>query len=229
MFEANLQYFNGVVVDDHYPCHDDPRICENDYCRCRVIDGAHWSGKPDFPALANYLHREFFRTCNWVPNNDPEITRYVLERILAKEYENNGLYLEVESMGDYYGEEVRSIWIARERSLRDQYQEHLFNGTALDKIKKALLMEYESVSPSITDQHTNAEIMSIPFDKVVPMNANHLRKINADYDDDYSERVAFGVVVFRPDGSYLLIDGHHRVKNYPYQYENATIPMVVIS
>lgn len=220
-FGKDFYRFAGVEYDyDTYnPCHNGSDCCDNDYCRCGVIQNARVSSV-DLDILINDL-------ISHVPKKDlekEEITTYCLDRIVRNSNLKDTGSWEVQVDGGYYGQEVRGASL--DGNALNGFIKSLSNMVEMsdcDKVKNCLIDEYGFLLPELNSL-TSANIQTVELKNVILPNRDYSRKIDKKYIDQYNDYKLPRAICIKENSKFRLIDGYHRILSAINQkFENVQI------
>ena len=195
-------YFSGVDYDyeSYRACENGSDCCDNDYCRCGVIQDARVTDI-DFNRLIDGL----------IGKSSEVIDCYCLDRVLRCLGLQDSNNWEVITGGGYYGEEIHGC--LPNQKILDQLKkdlEAIIKLSDIDKIKFILQAEYGFILPELKDMN-DAQVTTISFQDIKLPNLDYSRKINRLYVTQYNDYKLPRAICVKDGDKYRLIDGYHRV------------------
>lgn len=190
--------------DTYRACHHGSSCCDNDYCRCGVIQDARITEVP-----SEYLVEELKKSINkkrkWT-----DFENYCLGRLFI----SHGLYkpdsYELRVCGGYYGQEIDGI----DCSFWDSFEKDVQEMLLLDdneKIRYVLKKEYGYLLGGLDE--ATFEIQLVKYADILP--PDDYRRLEGESIDFNSP-----IGIFKPIGEkYRIIDGHHRWKKSESLFE----------
>ena len=203
----NLAYSIDYELDIHRPCNIDPSICENDYCRCSVINSVDI--KPDLDSLS-YLSINLTQYVN--KRTKLTIPKEIITYCILKNLQYNGglcpdNYTYTTCSG-YYGEELETIKYTGPTESYPFY----FEKPAIDSIKEILALEYGN-SLFVVSKATKVSIERVNLKDIYPGNITYLKEVEKSHSESISSTDIMGICVRNSD-KYRLLDGYHRYVTY---------------
>ena len=183
--------------DTHHPCQYGSSCCDDDYCRCGIIENTRVKSVPTESLIAE-LKESIEKNRKW-----SDIEDYCIGRLFTsnKLWDTDSYSLKV--CGGYYGEEIDGI----ESDAWDKFVDDVLKMLLLeddDKIRFVLNEEYGHVLPEL--QEASFELRLVKYSDIIPPDAYRRTVGNC---NDFSSAIG----VFKPVGKkYRIIDGHHRWK-----------------
>lgn len=206
----NYKYIIDYSYDDYKACEHGSDCCNNDYCRCGLIQNIKLKNIP-YDKIINKISKISI------------IDQYCIDRILSFCGFNNIDNYEPIVSGGYYGEELDAIIL--NESIKDNIYKHLYNLIPLsdfDKIKYILDMEYDIPATSLKDL-SNVSVQTIStYDIIFPLG---LRKLKQNYKDYNLPRA---ISTRYKDHTYSIIDGYSRI-NSAIQNDIKEIQVILLS
>lgn len=190
----NFQYHCEITYDTYYECHTGSSCCDNDYCRCGVIQNAEIKETPEISSIVKLFG-----------NKLKEIDKYCIDRILTINNVWDPDKYDICIRPGYYGEEIDFVKLKNAEKIEEKTEKVLRLKTNAAKIKAILIEEYDFFINCLEGKRfkiTNikkSEIKSKPhkLDK-------KMFEIYEDYD------LPRGICIKKGE-FYELIDGFHRV------------------
>jgi hypothetical protein len=198
-----FRYGSAVTFDydTYHPCQDGSDCCDNDYCRCGIIQNTRIT-EVNFVLLIKDL----------VGKCDDILIKYCVDRIIKTSGLINNDSWEVNTSGGYYGEEVHgvSLNIGIQNKLVKMFSE-LDTANDINKIKILLQYEYGYLLPKL-DKLNTVTIKEVPINKVSLLNDKHYRKVSKETIDYYTDYVLPRAICTKSVyNNYTVIDGYHRM------------------
>jgi len=220
--DFNLRYVIDVDYHRSYPAGR--CTCENDYCRCMVID------EDDVRINTNSINAQTLLDL-FIENKTQykrekkinetlegsDINLYAIGRIIAinKLYDRNSYNVNIS--GGYYGEELDSVKIYS--SIANKVQEEikfiLQMDTIKEKIEYLLCLEYDHLLDDLYGK--NWKVIEVDKSEINIPNIQHYKNVpmldfysDSNYNDIRCIIRETGVKVGK---KYKLTDGYHRLKN----------------
>lgn len=200
MVLGNLQYM-GIDYDynTYYACHGGSSCCDNDYCRCGVIEDAR---------VTNIVAADKFVETHWNKNSD--IEKYCIERILTNCRWYDSEYFEVQSCGGYYGEEIGGVYFNNANVCNLLIGDLLSLETDAQKVEFVLNLEYGHILDAVKDLDWSIEHIS--KDKIVFGQKDHYHKLDETVVKGYADYSFPRGICRKLDTHYRVVDGYHRLK-----------------
>lgn len=196
-------FYMSVDYDTYYACRNGSDCCDNDYCRCGVINNARIEEK--------YLSTEDVMNTVFNRKDLSEIDAYCLERVYAAYKVWDADNWEVQVTGGYYGQEIGGCYFNTNEALKIDAAANalLALKTTRAKIEYILTLEYGHLLESVKDKRWS--VKEVSKDKIHFGQEDHYRKLDRTVVDRYVEyNLPRGICLFK-DGKYRVIDGYHRI------------------
>ena len=195
-----LRYYIDIDYDYHYECQNGSDCCDNDYCRCGVIENITINSINTWQiadAISKHYHNKLFTYC--------------VDRIFSSSKAIDPGNWEAYAVRGYYGEEMGGVRL--NNAIQNDILEKISAIETLadiDKIKFILKNEYGYVLPRI-EKMKNVEIVSINVQHIELPNENYTEKIKCDDNFDYTNYDLPAAICVKRGEYYSVIDGYHRV------------------
>lgn len=181
----------------HHACNYGSSCCDNDYCRCGVINDARIVSV-DLDQLMSALVKK---------QNLSVIDHYVLDRLVRICELYSKAHWEVNIQSGYYGQEVSGCRGNFEPLIVHLRKINELSG--VDKIKYVLEAEYGYLTEFIKTMQAVC-VEEVKLSDIDLFNDNHMKKLK--HVDIYKDHKLPRAVVRHNGGSrYAIVDGYHRV------------------
>lgn len=187
--------------DTHYACKNGSDCCDNDYCRCGIIQNA----------CVTKVNTDYIVKTLTEDVKDDIFLPYCIDRIIRTSKILDLSSWEVDVGGGYYGEEVNGVRLDASviNDLITSLTE-LENLSPVDKVKKLLEREYGYVLPRL-EKLSDAKVVEVDLDSIKLFNDEYLRKISKDTVDFYKDYNLPRGVCVKAGKLYSVVDGYHRM------------------
>lgn len=196
---AHNFYYGGVNVEysTYYECQNGSNCCDNDYCRCGVIQDEHIE-KIDMGRVLSYYSQ-------W----DKEIDRYCIERIFShfKVWSEDAWDIHV--CGGYYGQELDGVFLREAEAIEQAVESCLLLETDSEKIEFVLNLEYGYLLDSVKDKEW--EVKEVDKKLIRFVQKDHYRKLDREAVERYKEHDYPLGICLEDSGHYEVVDGYHRL------------------
>lgn len=194
-------YYFEYDYDTYYACHHGSSCCDNDYCRCGVINNTQIT-KVDL----DYLLRATFEEIDKKKKTWTDIDRYCVGRLLIAHNMHDGSNYELTVCGGYYGEEISGIYSNSIYAYMNDVREMFALSDDNARIKFVVQKEYGYL---LDDMHDAVfELKTVKYsDILAPLD---LRRVEG---ESHSFDTAIAICRHIGDDKYRIVDGHHRWKN----------------
>lgn len=212
--DNNMRYAVDYDYDTYYPCQNGSDCCDNDYCRCGVINNAR--AKVD-------VNTSYSIACTLTRNQtlrkDPRF--YCLERWISCVLRETPDCFDVSVGGGYYGQEVYGVSINWQQAndintFVELLKGRLTKSKTRELVEKTLEREYGWVLAVLEEKDWQYD--TVPVKNIAPGNTEYRSMDNnavARYADQYSRHNGdlLSCLCKRELGNgnkYVLVDGYHR-------------------
>lgn len=219
-FKRDYQHHVRFTTEGHSSCHEWGCIDEG-ICRCYIIDSINIEDV-NIQTISELLYYSIFgkNTKQEKRNNlinsllyQTDIDFFAIDRILR----NRKVYLNEkwnwETINNYYGDEVKSIYL--NDSVYEEISKHLDEyfsmETFTDKVNFLLKIEYGYLLEELKNK--SYEVVEVDYSDIHFPQKNHMKKskLNNHYDKEiFKEWFIFGFCK-KVDDKYVVIDGYHRL------------------
>lgn len=196
--DYNFHYIHGCEYDyeNYYDCHNGSDCCDNDYCRCGVIENARVTDVPK-----NFVADLF--------NGLSVFDHYCIDRILACHKVWDTRSYEVRVCGGYYGQEIDGVYFENGFKADNDINALLIQSSDAKKLEFILKLEYGYVLDELEGK--TPVIKEILKDRLKFGQQDHLKKLDRDAVDYYKDYELPRGLVVHYGPLYKVIDGYHRI------------------
>lgn len=211
--KGNWHYSGALdyIYDTHYECQEGSTCCDNDYCRCGVLQ--------DLKATSINPRMISDRIIGKMSN---VVHAYCVDRIVMKAvtpYVSHPEDLfDVHACSGYYGEEVGEIKMSS--SVGDDIAKKLRvigeMRSNRERILYTLNNEYGHVLPAV-EKAKSWYVKKIDFSELEIGQPDHYNSLDSNVVDAYKDCTLPRAVCLKSGDKFRLIDGYHRVAAFERQ------------
>lgn len=191
--------------DTYRECENGSSCCENDYCRCGVIENIVIKSIDTDYLVSTFQDALLGKKHKWT-----DVEKYCFGRLFTAMKMYDTSKYSIHTCGGYYGEELDGASCDSWNEFEKEFKK-MMELEDDDKIRFVLEKEYGHVLEELKD--AKFEYRLVKYSDIMP--PDNYRKVDGECYDFSS---AIGICKQFGD-KYQIVDGHHRWKKYEYFFE----------
>lgn len=182
-----------IKYENYRSCQHGSDCCDNDYCRCGIIENAEVTEVGDITGC--------FETSN-------EFSKYCVDRLLVARKIWDSDKWEVRVQWGYYGQEIDGVYLKNAEAIENEVNKLLGLSDA-DKLKYVLNLEYGYILDVL--ENKAFEICEVDKSSIIFGQEGHYKKCDKDIVEKYRDYELPRGICVKDGTKYRVIDGYHRI------------------